>query len=353
MKNPKIAFITGITGQDGAYLAQFLLEKGYSVHGLLRWDWAEGTDRLKTLGIEDRLHLHHGDMTDAGNLTRLIKAIEPDEIYNLAALTHVQVSFETPSSAFQANAMGTLNLLESLRILDMPKIRLYQASSSEMFGSAPPPQNETTPFQPCSPYGVSKLAAYWLVRTYRDSYGLHASNGILFNHESPLRGQDFVTRKIARAAVRIAAGLQDALALGNLDAMRDWGHARDFVRGMWLMLQQDAPDDYVLATGEAHTVRNFATRAFAQAGIKLTWTGVGLNEQGADSKGRVLVTLAPSLFRPKEVHHLRGDSSRAREKLGWRPETTLDGLIREMVEAEQGVLEDGKEPPFPQQSAAA
>ncbi len=345
--NPNRAFITGITGQDGAYLAEFLLKKGYEVHGLVRWDSyadpLEGLQRLDMLGlVTDRVTLHIGDMTDPNNLNSVLKKIRPAEIYNLAALSHVKVSFETPASAFDINAKGTLNLLESIRILGMEEsVRLYQASSSEMFGRAPAPQNEDTPMSPCSPYGVAKLAAYWLARNYRESYGIHVSNGILFNHESPLRGEDFVTRKITRTVAQIERGRNDGLLLGNLDAVRDWGYAKDYVEGMWLMLQQEHADDYVLATGQARTVREFVTRAFAHIGVDLDWEGQGLAEKAVDRKtGRIWVEVDPDLFRPLEVDNLLGDSSKARKKLGWMPRTDFDMLVGLMLNADRALLQD-------------
>ncbi|MCC7305906.1 MAG: GDP-mannose 4,6-dehydratase [Alphaproteobacteria bacterium] len=334
----RIVFITGITGQDGGYLAEFLLKKGYAVHGLVRWDCSDGTERLRELGLLEKVALHFGDINDAGNIISLVNSIQPDEIYNLAALSHVKVSFETPASTLQANAAGTLNILEAVRILEIPA-RIYQASSSEMFGNAPAPQNEDTPFQPCSPYGVGKLAAYWMARTYRDSYGVHVSNGILFNHESPLRGEDFVTRKIAAVVAAIEAGEQTILRLGNLDSVRDWGHARDYVEGMWMMLQQEKPGDYVLATGEAHTVREFAERAFVQIGVKIEWRGSGAQETGRDVKtGRMLVAVDEAFFRPTDLRYLLGDAAKARRVLGWRPRLTFDALVAEMVNAERGKI---------------
>jgi GDPmannose 4,6-dehydratase len=335
----KTAFITGITGQDGAYLAEFLQGKGYAVHGLVRYDAQNDTAHLKNVT------LHYGDMTDANNLNAIIKHIKPDEIYNLAALSHVKVSFETPASALDINIQGTLNILEAVRILDMEETaRIYQASSSEMFGTSPPPQNEDTPMHPASPYGASKLAAYWLARTYREAYGLHVSNGILFNHESPMRGEEFVTRKIARAVAEIEAGRLQPLALGNLNAVRDWGFAGDYVRGMWMMLQQDEPDDYVLATGTAHSVREFTQAAFACVGIQINWRGQGLQERGVDTvSGRTLVEVDPALFRHAEVHHLLGDASKARAKLGWAPTTNFETLVGMMVNAERGWMRT-KEP---------
>ncbi len=338
MAHFKTAFITGITGQDGTYLAEFLLEKGYRVHGLVRWDCVDGTKRLQDLELDDdRLALHFGDMNDANNLNYLIKIIAPDEIYNLAALSHVKVSFETPSSALDINAKGTLNLLDAIRILEMEKtVRLYQASSSEMFGASPAPQNEETNMQPCSPYGVAKLAAYHLVKIYRESYGLHASNGILFNHESPLRGEDFVTRKITRAVTAIEAGEQKTLKLGNLDSVRDWGHARDYVAGMWMMLQQETADDYVLATGQSHTVREFVERAFAHIGTQIEWRGAELEEVGICSKSdKVLVSVDSAFFRPKEVHYLLGDARKAKELLGWAPKIHFDELVGDMINADR------------------
>lgn len=335
----KTAFITGITGQDGAYLAEFLHGKGYSVHGLVRYDAQNDTAHLKNV------ILHYGDMTDANNLNAMIKYIKPDEIYNLAALSHVKVSFETPASVLDINIQGTLNILEAVRILDLEETaRIYQASSSEMFGTSPPPQNEDTPMHPASPYGASKLAAYWLARTYREAYGLHVSNGILFNHESPLRGEEFVTRKIARAVAEIEAGRLQPLTLGNLNAVRDWGFAGDYVRGMWMMLQQGEPDDYVLATGAAHSVREFVEAAFACTDIKISWRGSGLEEHAINSTtGQVVVKIDPSLFRHAEVHHLLGDSNKAKIKLGWKPTITFDSLVHMMVNAERAALR-AKEP---------
>lgn len=342
---PKIAFITGITGQDGAYLAQFLLDKGYAVHGLIRWDCVDTTARLQALEIdEDRLSLYYGDLNDANNITYLIKTIAPDEIYNLAALSHVKVSFDTPRSALDINAGGTLHILEAVRILGMEaRVRIYQASSSEMFGSAPAPQNEETPMQPCSPYGVAKLAAFHLSKIYREAYGMHVSNGILFNHESPLRGKDFVTRKIAQAVARIESGTQKILTLGNLDSVRDWGHARDYIRGMWIMLQQPAGGDYVLATGQAHTVREFTQRAFEQIGVSLVWQGTGIEEQGLCAKSdKVLVSVDPALYRLKEVDYLLGDATKAAQTLGWKPEVFFEDLVADMVNAERKSLWQGE-----------
>lgn len=332
----KKALITGVAGQDGAYLCDALSRKGYEVHGLVRWD-----SRMEPLAIGGgEIILHDGDLTDANGLNMLMKSIRPDEVYNLASLSHVKVSFETPAAALEINAKGTLNLLESIRVLGMEgHVRMYQASSSEMFGSAPAPQHENTPMQPRSPYGVAKLAAYWMARTYRESYGIHVSNGILFNHESPLRGEDFVTRKITRAVAEIEQGRQKHLVLGNLDAVRDWGFASDYVEGMWMMLQQEEPGDYVLATGEAHSVRDFVQRAFAQIGVSIEWTGAGLAETGHDARtGRILVRVDSRFFRPSEVHVLLGDASKAREILGWRPETSFDELVALMVNADRRSL---------------
>jgi GDPmannose 4,6-dehydratase len=338
-ESPRTALITGVTGQDGAYLAEFLLAKGYKGHGVIRRASSFNTGRIEHLYQDPhepnrRLFLHHGDMTDATNLIRIIQETQPDEIYNLAAQSHVRVSFETPEYTANADALGTLRLLEAMRILGMTdRCRFYQASSSEMFGKVQAtPQNETTPFYPRSPYAAAKVHAFWTVVNYREAYGVHASNGILFNHESPLRGETFVTRKITRAVAAIHHGRQDRLYLGNLDARRDWGHARDYVRGMWLMLRQDEPDDYVLATGETHAVRAFAEKAFAQVGVTLGWRGQGLDEIGFDvADGRALIEIDPRYFRPTEVELLLGDASKARARLGWEPTTSLDDLVAEMV----------------------
>ena len=335
----KVALITGITGQDGAYLAELLLDKGYIVHGVKRRSSLFNTQRVDHLyeapHVESRrFNLHYGDLTDSTNLIRIVQEVQPDEIYNLGAQSHVQVSFETPEYTANADAIGVLRLLEAIRILGMgEQVRFYQASTSELFGNAPEsPQNEQTSFRPRSPYGAAKLYAYWITVNYREAYGFHASNGILFNHESPLRGETFVTRKITRAAARISLGLQKQLFLGNLDAARDWGHARDYVDGMWRMLQQSTPEDYVLATGRSATVRYFCTRAFAEAGIDLVWDGEGRNECGrCPSSGETLVAVDPRYYRPAEVYHLLGDASKAAEKLNWVPRTSLDELIAEMV----------------------
>ena len=338
----KVALITGVTGQDGAYLAPLLLEKGYLVHGVKRRASSFNTGRVDHLYLdphehETRFFLHHGDLTDATNLIRLVQETQPDEVYNLAAQSHVQVSFETAEYTANADALGTLRLLEALRILGMEaRVRFYQASTSELYGrAAEVPQRETTPFYPRSPYAAAKLYAYWITVNYREAYGMHASNGILFNHESPLRGETFVTRKITRAVAAIELGLQERLYIGNLDATRDWGHARDYVEGMWLMLQQDTPDDYVLATGEAHSVRDFVERAFACTGRQILWRGCGVDEVGiCAGSGRELVRVDPRYFRPTEVDLLQGDAAKARARLGWRHRTTFPELVREMVEAD-------------------
>jgi GDPmannose 4,6-dehydratase len=338
----KVALITGVTGQDGAYLAAFLLAKGYTVHGVKRRASSFNTARVDHLYADPherdtRFFLHHGDMTDATNLIRLVQETQPDEVYNLAAQSHVQVSFETPEYTANADALGTLRLLEALRILRMgERTRFYQASTSELFGKAAEvPQSETTPFFPRSPYAAAKLYGYWITVNYREAYGYHASNGILFNHESPIRGETFVTRKISRAVAAIELGLQERLYIGNLDAVRDWGHARDYVEGMWLMLQQEEPDDYVLATGEAHSVREFVERAFACTGRHILWRGSGADAVGVDARsGKELVRVDPRYFRPTEVDLLQGDPRKARTRLGWRHEVGFDDLVREMVEAD-------------------
>lgn len=336
MNSQKTAFITGITGQDGGYLAEFLLAKNYAVHGLVRWDCVDGAKHLRGLERDGKIKLYFGDLCDTANVISLIKTIAPDEIYNLGALSHVKVSFETPASTFDINTKGTLNILDAVQILELKNTRVYQASSSEMFGKAPAPQNEATAFEPCSPYGVAKLAAYWLARTYRDSYDMFVCNGILFNHESPMRGQDFVTQKIAQGVAAIEAGRETKIMLGNLDSVRDWGHARDYIEGMWMMLQQPKADDYVLATGKAYSVREFVVRAFAQIGMTILWQGNGVNEIGYDEKsGRVVVRIDASFFRPKEVDHLLGDATKARRILGWQPRVMFDELVTEMVNAER------------------
>jgi GDPmannose 4,6-dehydratase len=337
----KTALITGATGQDGGYLAELLLDKGYVVHGTKRRSSSFNTGRVEHLYQDPherdlRFILHYGDLTDATNLIRIVQEVQPDEIYNLAAQSHVQVSFETPEYTANSDALGTLRLLEALRILGLKHTRFYQASTSELYGNAPPPQNEDTPFQPRSPYAAAKLYAYWITVNYREAYGMHASNGVLFNHEGPTRGETFVTRKITRAVAAIEAGFQDKLYLGNLDAKRDWGHSRDYVEGMWRILQQDRPGDYVLATGKAYRVRDFVERAFAHTGIEIAWEGRGVNEVGIDpGTGRTLVEVDPRYFRPTEVNHLEGDPTRAREQLGWEPKFTFDDLVRDMVESDR------------------
>ncbi len=342
----KTALITGIAGQDGAYLADFLAGRGYEVHGLIRWDSfadvTEATTRLNTLRCVSDLIIHTGDITDANNVTRLIGEIQPHEIYNLAGMSQVGVSFDTPGSSFDINMSGTLNVLEAVRNLNLvAATRVYQASTSEMYGSAPAPQNEDTKMEPCSPYGVSKLAAYHLARTYRQAYGMYVSNGILFNHESPLRGEDFVTRKITRAVAQIEAGRTDALMLGNLDSIRDWGAAEDYIEGMWMMLQRPEADDFVLATGQAHSVREFVERAFAHIGVRIEWQGRGAEEVGRDAKsGRVVVAIDEALFRPAEVHYLLGDAAKARKVLGWAPKMDFDALVSQMVNADRAMLRE-------------
>jgi GDPmannose 4,6-dehydratase len=338
----KVSLITGVTGQDGAYLATFLLGKGYVVHGVKRRASSFNTGRVDHLYVdphayETRFFMHYGDVTDATNLIRLVQETQPDEIYNLAAQSHVQVSFETAEYTANADALGTLRLLEALRILRMgERTRFYQASTSELYGEAAEmPQRETTPFYPRSPYAAAKLYAYWITVNYREAYGYHASNGILFNHESPIRGETFVTRKITRAVAAIELGLQEHLYIGNLDARRDWGHARDYVEGMWLILQQDAPDDYVLATGEAHSVREFVELAFACTDRQILWRGRGVDEVGIDARsGNDLVRVDPRYFRPTEVDLLQGDPAKAHARLGWRHRTSFAELVREMVEAD-------------------
>jgi GDPmannose 4,6-dehydratase len=338
----RIALITGTTGQDGGYLAGFLLDKGYVVHGIKRRSSSFNTARVDHLyqdphGTGVKFLLHYGDMTDSTNLIRIIQEVQPTEIYNLAAQSHVRVSFETPEYTANADALGTLRLLEAIRILRLEdKVRFYQASTSELYGLAQEvPQRETTPFYPRSPYAAAKLYAYWITINYREAYGMHASNGILFNHEGPTRGETFVTRKITRGVAAIELGLQNKLFLGNLSAKRDWGHARDYVEGMWLIVQQPKPDDYVLATGEEHSVREFAEKAFACIGRTIEWRGSGLAEQGVDKHdGRVLIEVDPRYFRPTETDALLGDPSKARQRLGWRHKVTFDELVREMVESD-------------------
>ncbi len=343
----KTALITGVTGQDGAHLAQLLLDKGYIVHGVKRRSSSFNTARVDDLYVdphehETRFFMHYGDLTDATNLIRLIQETKPDELYNLAAQSHVQVSFETPEYTANADALGTLRLLEAIRILGIKdKTRFYQASTSELYGKVQEiPQRESTPFYPRSPYGVAKLYAYWITVNYREAYGMHASNGILFNHEGPMRGETFVTRKITRAVAAIELGRQERLYLGNLNAKRDWGHARDFVEGMWRILQQPEPDDYVLATGETRSVREFVERAFGCVGRRITWRGDGVEEVGVDEKtGKVIVAIDPDYFRPTEVDLLLGDPSKAKAKLGWEAKTTFDELVVEMVESDLKAVE--------------
>jgi GDPmannose 4,6-dehydratase len=343
----KVALITGVTGQDGAYLAELLLTKGYIVHGIKRRASSFNTDRIDHLYHD--LHesnvqfmLHYGDLTDSTNLIRIIQQVQPDEIYNLAAQSHVAVSFETPEYTANADALGTLRLLEAIRILGLEKkTRFYQASTSELFGKVQEiPQKETTPFYPRSPYAVAKLYSYWICVNYREAYGIYACNGILFNHESPVRGETFVTRKITRAIARIKLGLQDKLYLGNLNSLRDWGHARDYVKMQWLMLQQDEPEDYCISTGVQYSVRDFVNAACKEVGIALHWEGTGVDEKGVDvSSGKILVEVDPRYFRPTEVETLLGDSSKAREKLGWVPEITLDVMVAEMVREDLKIAE--------------
>jgi GDPmannose 4,6-dehydratase len=346
--NGKTALITGVTGQDGAYLAQLLLEKGYQVHGVKRRSSSFNTGRIEDIYQDPhaenaRFHLHYGDLTDSTNLIRLVQETQPDEIYNLAAQSHVAVSFETPEYTANSDGIGALRLLEAIRILGLEKTtRFYQASTSELYGLVQEvPQSETTPFYPRSPYAAAKLYAYWIVVNYREAYGMHASNGILFNHESPLRGETFVTRKITRAAAAISLGRQDKLYLGNLDAKRDWGHAREYVRGMWLMLQQEVADDYVLATGETTPVRTFVEWAFDHVGIPLQWRGEGVAEKGYCAEtGRCLIEVDPRYFRPTEVDLLIGDPTKAHEKLGWSHKMTVRDLARDMMEADLKVMRD-------------
>jgi GDPmannose 4,6-dehydratase len=338
----KRALITGITGQDGAYLAELLLGKGYEVHGIKRRASSFNTDRIDHLYQDPherniRLRLHYGDLTDATNLIRIIQEVQPDEIYNLAAQSHVAVSFETPEYTANADAVGTLRLLEAIRILKLQdKTRFYQASTSEMFGQVvETPQRETTPFYPRSPYGVAKVYGHWITVNYREAYGLFACSGILFNHESPLRGETFVTRKITRALARIREGLDSSLYLGNLNSLRDWGHARDYVRAQWLMLQQAQAEDFVIASGIQHSVRDFVTRAAAHLDMQLEWTGEGLDESGIEARsGKVIVRVDPRYFRPTEVESLLGDATRARTKLGWEPQISFDTLVKDMVDSD-------------------
>ena len=338
----KSALITGITGQDGAYLAELLLKKGYQVHGIKRRASSFNTDRIDHL-YEDphqqgvHMRLHYGDLTDATNLIRIVQQVQPDEIYNLAAQSHVAVSFETPEYTANSDAMGTLRLLEAIRILGLgSKTRFYQASTSEMFGKVQEiPQKETTPFYPRSPYGAAKVYAYWITVNYREAYGMYACNGILFNHESPIRGETFVTRKITRGLARISQGLESCLYLGNLDSLRDWGHARDYVEAQWLMLQQQSPEDFVIATGEQHSVREFVELVGKRLGMRIEWRGQGVDEQGVDAKsGRTVVKVDARYFRPTEVETLLGDASKAYARLGWKPATSFGQLVEEMVDAD-------------------
>lgn len=338
----KTALITGITGQDGSYLAELLLDKGYEVHGIKRRASSFNTGRVDHLYTDPHFnglpfYMHYGDMTDSTNLIRIIEETQPDEIYNLAAMSHVQVSFDSPEYTADVDGLGAMRMLEAIRILGMEKkTRFYQASTSELYGKVQEiPQTETTPFYPRSPYGVAKLYAYWITVNYREAYNIYAVNGILFNHESPRRGETFVTRKITRAAVRIAEGMQKKLFLGNLNAKRDWGHTKDFVRGMWLMMQQEMPEDYVLATGETTSVRDFCEMAFKHVGIELEWKDKGVNEKGIDKEsGKVLVEVDPQYFRPTEVDILVGDSSKAQNDLGWKFDYTIDDLVKDMVESD-------------------
>jgi len=331
MKYARTALITGITGQDGSYLAELLLSKGYQVHGIVRRSSLINTHRIDP--IYEQIKLHYGDMTDAASIIQIIQRVQPDEIYNLAAQSHVKVSFELPEYTGTVDGLGTLRILDAVRILEMQDdVRIYQASTSELYGKVQEvPQTETTPFYPRSPYGVSKLYGYWIVKNYREAYGLHASSGILFNHESPRRGETFVTRKITRGLSQISVGLQDILYLGNLDAKRDWGHAKDYVEAMWLMLQQEEPDDYVIATGEQHSVRDFVEEAAPLFGFNIEWTGEGIDERGVDRVSkRTVVAVSEKYFRPTEVESLLGDATKAKEKLGWEPKTTFKQLVEDM-----------------------
>jgi GDPmannose 4,6-dehydratase len=331
MMSKKIALISGITGQDGSYLAELLLEKGYEVHGIIRRASQINTQRIDH--IYDRIKLHYGDLTDSTNLVRVIQLVQPDEIYNLGAQSHVKVSFEIPEYTGQVDALGTLRVLEAVRLLGMEKkVRIYQASTSELYGLVQEiPQKETTPFYPRSPYGVAKIYGYWITKNYRESYGMYACTGILFNHESPRRGETFVTRKITRGLSKISAGLQNVLELGNLNAKRDWGHAQDFVEAMWLMLQQGEPDDYVIATGKQYSVRDFVEEAAPYFGMNIVWQGEGLNEVGIDKNtGKIIIKVNPKYFRPAEVETLLGDATKAKEKLGWEPKTSFKQLVEDM-----------------------
>ena len=338
----KVALITGITGQDGAYLAEFLINKGYSVHGIKRRASSLNTDRIDHLYVDlhendVRLTLHYGDLTDATNLIRIIQEVQPDEIYNLAAQSHVKVSFDSPEYTANTDALGTLRILEAIRILNMvEKVKFYQASTSELYGLAQEvPQNEQTPFYPRSPYGVAKLYGYWIVKNYREAYGIYGCNGILFNHESPIRGETFVTRKITRAVARISLGMQQKIYIGNLDAKRDWGHAKDYIEGMWLMLQQDSADDYVLATGKTYTVRHFCELAFKEIGVDIIWEGTGDQQKGINSStNQVVIEVDKKYYRPTEVDLLIGDASKAEKMLGWKPKYSLNMMVTEMVNSD-------------------
>ena len=345
----KKALITGVTGQDGAYLSEFLLGKGYEVHGIKRRTSLFNTARIDHLfegeaGQKGQFQLHHGDMTDSSSLTHILQKVRPDEVYNLAAQSHVAVSFEEPEYTANSDAMGALRLLEAIRFLGMGETtRFYQASTSELYGLVQEtPQRETTPFYPRSPYAVAKLYAYWITVNYREAYGMYACNGILFNHESPIRGETFVTRKITRALARIKLGMQDELLLGNMDAKRDWGHARDYVQMMWLMLQQERAEDYVIATGQQYSVREFVARAASKLGMELSFEGTGVDEVAKDADGRVIVRVDPQYFRPAEVETLLGDASKARQQLGWEPETSFEALVDEMVASDLAEAEAQK-----------
>ncbi|MBZ9570685.1 GDP-mannose 4,6-dehydratase [Methanobrevibacter sp. TMH8] len=346
-----IALITGITGQDGSYLAEFLLEKGYEVHGILRRSSSFNTGRIEHLYIDEliedshknrKLHLHYGDLNDSTNLMSVIRKVNPDEIYNLAAQSHVKVSFETPEYTANSDGLGVLRLLESIRLSNSTGIKFYQASTSELFGLVQEtPQSEKTPFYPRSPYGVAKLYGYWITKNYREAYDIFASNGILFNHESPRRGETFVTRKISLSAARISLNMQKKLYLGNLDASRDWGHAKDYVESMWRILQHEKPDDFVIATGETHTVRDFVNLAFKQVGIDLIWEGSGINEKGINSdNNEVLIEVDPKYFRPSEVDLLLGDPTKAKNELGWKPKISFDQLVKEMVASDLELIKE-------------
>lgn len=348
--NGKVALITGITGQDGSYLTELLLSKGYVVHGIIRRMSSFNTSRLEHLYVDRhsnhaRLFLHYGDLSDATCLTHIVGKVKPDEVYNLAAQSHVQVSFEMPEYTADVDGIGTLRLLDAIRTCGLEKtVRFYQASTSELYGKVrETPQTELTPFYPRSPYAVAKQFAYWITVNYREAYGMHATNGILFNHESPRRGPTFVTRKTTRAVARIHLGLQQCLYLGNLDSKRDWGHARDYVEAMWVMMQAEKPDDYVVATGETHSIREFVEKAFKVVGVDITWKGEGVDETGVDQKGRVLVRVDPKYFRPTEVDLLLGDPSKAKKQLGWAPKVAFDDLVKEMVEKDIEMVKIGKD----------